>query len=190
MSLGVVHLVQPSARRNERGSQVAEAAVVLPILFMFLLGIYWFGHAFSIYGSISHAAREGARTAAVPRCATCSSGCSWAGSMMPCDAPVVNAVNQILLSAHLDPAKTAPTAITPAPQPCPNVVPAGICGTASSGGMTICRNVWLNQSNITSPPVCGVIVSFQYPYQFALPFTSLNNQKIWLKAQVEMRGED
>jgi hypothetical protein len=47
----------------------------------------------------------------------------------------------------------------------------------------------LNQ-NATSPAVCGVIVSFRYPYQFVLPFTSLNNQRIQLKAQVEMRGEE
>jgi hypothetical protein len=33
------------------------------------------------------------------------------------------------------------------------------------------------------------MVTFQYPYQFVLPFTSLNNQQILLKAQAEAGGE-
>ena len=36
---------------------------------------------------------------------------------------------------------------------------------------------------------CGVSVSFQYPYKFWLPFTSLNNQTINLRAQAQMRAE-
>jgi hypothetical protein len=44
--------------------------------------------------------------------------------------------------------------------------------------------------NSASPQTCGVIISFQYPYQFALPFTSLNNQRILLKAQAETGGEN
>ncbi len=32
-------------------------------------------------------------------------------------------------------------------------------------------------------------VSFEYPYQLSLPFTSLNNQQFLLKANVQMKGE-
>jgi len=49
-----------------RGTEIAEAALVLPLVFMLLLGIIWFGRAFDIYSTLSHAAREGARVAAVP----------------------------------------------------------------------------------------------------------------------------
>ena len=41
------------------GSEIAEAALVLPIFFMLMLGIYWFGRAFNVYATINHAAREG-----------------------------------------------------------------------------------------------------------------------------------
>jgi Flp pilus assembly protein TadG len=51
------------------GSEIAEAALVLPILFMLLLGIYWFGRAFNVYATINHAAREGARVAVAQSCA-------------------------------------------------------------------------------------------------------------------------
>ena len=33
-----------------------------------------------------------------------------------------------------------------------------------------------------APGVCGISVSFQYPFQFWLPFTSLNKQRIWISA--------
>ncbi len=54
-----------------RGAEIAEAAVVLPLMFMILLGIFWFGQAFSIYGAITRAAQEGARAGAAPYCTTC-----------------------------------------------------------------------------------------------------------------------
>src|SRR5229473_8644486 len=87
---------------RDRGSQIAEAAVVLPVLFLLLFSIYWFGRAFSIYGTINHAAREGARTAAIHACANCNAACTWLGSTLPCDAVVAQAVNNALVAAHLD----------------------------------------------------------------------------------------
>ena len=48
------------------GSEIAEAALVIPIFFLIMLGIYWFGRAFNTYATINHAAREGARAG---RCA-------------------------------------------------------------------------------------------------------------------------
>jgi hypothetical protein len=38
--------------------------------------------------------------------------------------------------------------------------------------------------------VCGISVSFQYPFQFWLPFTSLNKQKIWVTASAHARVEN
>jgi hypothetical protein len=180
---------RPGFLRESSGSEIAEAAVVLPILFMLLMAIFWFGRAFSIYGTINHAAREGVRTASVPACANCDAPCAWQSSLLPCDAVVVTAVNNALTAAHLDPAQVTPSPPNPVPQACPGATPPGICATASGGGFTICRNILLNQSG-TSPPVCGAIISFQYPYRLALPFTSLNNQRVLLRTQVEMRGED
>ena len=70
----MLHSLQSNARRlaaETRGAEIAEAAAVLPLMFMMLLGIFWFGQAFSIYGAITRAAQEGARAGAVPICATC-----------------------------------------------------------------------------------------------------------------------
>ena len=174
--------------RSDRAAEIAELAVILPALFMLLLSIYWFGRAYTIYGAINHAARAGAQTAAVPAgCANCGALNTWSSTTLPDDTTVVEAVNDSLAAANLDPSQAKPLIPTPTPKPCP--VPEGICSTAKGGNFTICRNMQLNQGQ-TSPPVCGVIVSFQYPYQFSLPFLPVSSQKILLKAQVEMRSED
>jgi len=174
--------------RCDRAAEIAEAAVILPALFMLLFAIYWFGRAYMIYGAINHAARQGVQTASVPiGCANCGLTGTWGSTGLPDDDDIVQAVNKSLVAANLDPNQAIPFTPNPTPKPCP--VPEGICQTAKGGNFTICRNMQLNQG-LTSPPVCGEIISFQYPYQMVLPFSSLSNQKILLKAKVEMRSED
>ena len=50
--------------RSADGAEIAEAAMVLPLVFMLLLGIVWFGRAFNIYSTITQAAQQGAIAAA------------------------------------------------------------------------------------------------------------------------------
>ena len=174
--------------RCDQAAEIAEAAVILPALFMLLFAIYWFGRAYMIYGAINHAARQGVQTASVPiGCARCGLTGTWGSTGLPDDDDVVQAVNNSLHAANLDPNQAIPFTPSPMPKPCP--VPEGICQTAKGGNFTICRNMQLNQG-VTSPPVCGEIISFQYPYQLVLPFSSLSKQTILLKAQVEMRSEE
>ncbi|TDL46985.1 TadE/TadG family type IV pilus assembly protein [Kocuria rosea] len=51
--------------RSERGAAAVEFALVLPILVAVLLGIVEFGRAYNAQITITHAAREAARTMAV-----------------------------------------------------------------------------------------------------------------------------
>jgi hypothetical protein len=48
----------------------------------------------------------------------------------------------------------------------------------------------MNDPAVSNPQACGTQVSFQYPYQFFLPFTSINMQLIKLPAAAEARVED
>lgn len=165
------------------GQEIAEAAIVLPLLFMILFGIYWFGRAFNIYGTINHAAREGARVAMVSSCASC-------GNMAATNAQVANAVRQALLASKLDPGQAQPFTPTPAPALCPGFTGAACANTSGSVTVTVCQSVEQNTGTSSGTPVCGAIVSFQYPYQFWFPFTSLNMQRILLTASVQMDGEN
>ncbi|WP_426939572.1 TadE/TadG family type IV pilus assembly protein [Pseudarthrobacter sp. S3] len=55
---------KPSSGK-ERGAVAVEAALIIPIFLVLVLGIFEFGRAFNIQVSLSEAARESARYAAV-----------------------------------------------------------------------------------------------------------------------------
>ena len=52
-------------RQKERGAVAVEMAIILPLLLMLLIGIIEFGRVFNVQISLSQAAREGARHAAI-----------------------------------------------------------------------------------------------------------------------------
>ncbi len=51
--------------RDERGASAVEFGLIIPLLLMLVLGIVEFGHAFQVQGTLSSAAREGARAMAL-----------------------------------------------------------------------------------------------------------------------------
>lgn len=168
--------------QDTRGAEIAEAAAVLPLMFMILLGIFWFGQAFSIYGVITRAAQEGARAAALPVCATCAAGSS----------PVTNAATMVqntLSTANLNPALAKQPTTTPFFSSCAG---GGGGGSCQAGSTNICVQMPVQLSNPGSGAagMCGVSVSFRYPFQFWLPFTSLNKQQIWMTASARVRLEN
>ena len=166
------------------GTEIVEAAVVLPLVFMFLLGIVWFGRAFNIYSTITQAAEQGAATAARPACATCGQPDQWNSTSFPGDLTVESSVFSVMKASSLDTSQIIvyfPVVIS-----CLPPAPPGGCTTTNN--VTICRSVVLNPAGAT--PQCGTIVSFQYPFQMNLPFTSLNMQQIVLKAQAQSRMEN
>jgi Flp pilus assembly protein TadG len=158
------------------GSQIAEAALVLPLAFMMLLGIYWFGRAFNIYATINQAAQQGARVGAAQTCATCGN----ASQLATQGATIVTNVMQ---ASHVDPAQIQPYA------PVVNFCSGGGSCSPTAANITMCTNVRITPPVSPGPPACGVSVSFQYPYQSWLPFTSLNMQRVILKVDVQMKGE-
>ena len=163
------------------GAEIAEAALVLPLVFTFLLGIVWFGRAFNIYSTITQAAQLGARAAARPTCATC-------GNTFPNDGAVETAVFSVMDASSVDRSQIIATP-NPVSQFCANP-PSGCTTTANN--VTVCRSVLLNPSAASPPPppVCGTVVAFQYPFQFYLPFTSLNMQQITMNAYAQSRMEN
>ena len=51
--------------RDEHGAAAVEFAMIVPLLLVLVLGIAEFGHAFQVQGTLSAAAREGARVMAL-----------------------------------------------------------------------------------------------------------------------------
>ncbi|MCX2748194.1 pilus assembly protein [Arthrobacter sp. MI7-26] len=53
------------AKQKERGAVAVELAIVLPLLLLILIGIIEFGRVLNVQVSLTQAAREGARYAAI-----------------------------------------------------------------------------------------------------------------------------
>jgi Flp pilus assembly protein TadG len=168
-----------SRLKGADGSEIAEAAMVLPLVFMLLLGIVWFGRAFNIYSTITQAAQQGAITAAREPCATC-------GGSFP--TSVDNIVTKVMEASSLNPSQIKPN--SPSLLSCVNPAQTVTCATSSSTNVTVCQQVLLNSPASTQPAQCGAVVSFEYPFSFYLPFTSLNLQQVILQAQAQSRMEN
>lgn len=93
---------------QQRGGTLVEAAIVLPLLFMFLFAIIEFGRVFNMYQTMTDAAREGARFGVAP----CQSGdpeqstCSFEGELfppgyLPAETTVQRYVRQYLAAANM-----------------------------------------------------------------------------------------
>ncbi len=52
-------------RDGERGAVAVELALLLPVLLLILIGSMEYGRVFHVQNSLTHAAREGARNAAI-----------------------------------------------------------------------------------------------------------------------------
>ena len=181
---------------STEGAEIAEAALVLPLVFTLLLGIIWVGRVFNIYSTIQQAAQQGAITAARATCASCPpSGGGWNGTSFPSDGTVDTAIFAVLQASSIDPTQIPVNSNPPTPSSCgiaPLSPPLNLpfSGCTTNNNVTICRNVLLEPTTSAIPsPQCGVMVSFQYPFQFYLPFTSLNMHQIVLSAQAQSRME-
>ncbi|MGA7909277.1 MAG: TadE family protein [Candidatus Sulfotelmatobacter sp.] len=180
--------------RDTRGSEIAETAAVLPLLFMILMGIYWFGQAYRMYGTATSAARAGARAAVAPACTTCT-----ALTPAQIDANVQTAVQNALVAANLNPNQLVATSkwTRPVPQLCactpnnPNTTCANPV-TCDAAVTNICVQENVQLSDITGGMgVCGTSVSlrYQYPYHFGVPLTNMDLGNLQLPGQAQMRLE-
>jgi len=175
--------------RDARGSEIAEFAMVVPLLFMFLMAIFWFGQAFRIYGTLTQASRAGARAAVAPTCATCGT---------PATTPTQNAVAAVtsaMTASHLSTAQLQPLVSWTPPALCKcgtNCTPVG-CDPLATINACVQPNVQLS-SPATAPGgmgTCGTPVSmrYKYPFHFSIPFTNLDLNTIQLPGQAQMRAE-
>jgi len=176
--------------------EVAELAIVLPILLILIFCIFSFARAYNIYSTITRAAQEGARVATASLCVTCppakipiSCAVSTSPGQLPPDQCVAQAVSDALLASHLDPSHAATLASLPEP-------PCSTQSLGASGEIYICRNVALSSTpplqacDSPSPALqaCDTIVSFHYQYRFLpVPFLTFNQIPIpaWAQVRVE-----
>jgi Flp pilus assembly protein TadG len=183
-------MLRPVAR-DTRGTEIVESAFVLPLLFMFIIGIIWFGLAFFIYGTLASGTRAAAEAAVAPVCATC------AASPTTQAAIARTAVHNALAVAHLSNNNLVATTGWTPPLVC-------ACGTASRAACTVAlacdntvpdvcvqENVQLSYPAQGGAGTCGISVSarYKYPFHFSIPLTNLDLGNVLLPGQSQMRTE-
>jgi Flp pilus assembly protein TadG len=157
-----------AAGAEDRGAELFESALVVPLLFTLLLGVCWMGRAYNVYETITRAAREGARYAVLPNCATC--GDTYADSYTSLNSCLSNPTTTF--SNYVSPALAASSMD-------PNKI-QNYCQKAAV----------LDPDSDGSVQQCGVTISFTYPVKLTIPFMSLNGSTINIPTSVQMRFEN
>ena len=154
---------RPGARRApEKGAEVLEFALVLPLLLTLLFGIFTMARAYNVYQTITRAAREGAREAVLPT--------SAADGNQYMDASGVSKANSAVFQNYIAPALRAAS-----------LNPANVANYSE-------QIAWLDAGDANRQ--CGVEISFQYPYTLFLPMLKSNMTTIQIGTHVQMRREN
>jgi Flp pilus assembly protein TadG len=145
---------------ENRGSQIVEFALSVPLLVLFVIGIYDFSNAVSLKHKLNTAAREGARVAA-------ADPATDLGAALPVSvSDAYQAVDNYLLSEKINDCGLASAA---APTPT-NLVwvysaNAGCNGPGNPGlQLTIKRCKSIQAFNGTNVDLIGACVTIAYPY--------------------------
>jgi Flp pilus assembly protein TadG len=155
-------------RRSQRGANLVEAALVLPLLILLTFGIIELGHAYSVYQTITNGAREGARYSVAPAPGT---------STLPADTDVKAHVCNYLQAGAVSCATAATAHATVSVcQSCPAAT-GGLCSNACNSSVTI-------DPTLAGVPITYTQVDISVPYSFlVLPGS------VTIHSQAVMRNE-
>ena len=167
-----------SLGRGERGAQLVEFAVSLPLLVLFVVGIFDFSNAFTLKQKLTNIARDAARVAARDP----------ANDLQSVSGPPLSVrdafqdIDLYLLANNLNDCAVANPAVTPpltwtytGTTNCP---PGGLVITINRGyyfpltGATLPTANCAPQSPGAQTAVIGTCVSIQYAYQWRFGFVA------------------
>lgn len=87
---------------RESGATLAEAAITILIVFMFLMAIMEFGRGYNVYQTMTDAAREGARFAVSPCSLIDDTGCPYGKGNLPTETDVISKTETYLAAANIN----------------------------------------------------------------------------------------
>jgi Flp pilus assembly protein TadG len=156
-------------RPTQRGANLVEAALVLPVLLLLTFGIIELGHAYSVYQTITNAAREGARYSVAPAPGT---------TTLPTDASVQTYVCNYLNAGTVTCDSSASTHAT-----------VSVCQNCPATTGSICSN-----SCNSSVPITGTLVGAAITYtqvDISVPYTFVVLPgSVTIHSQAVMRNEN
>jgi hypothetical protein len=160
--------------KDSRGSALLEFAISLPLLVVFIVGIYDFSGAFNQKQKIAQAAQEGAIVAGAQPMSDIQTNPAGPQSLLP----VVTAIFNSLVSSGVVPGGACgPPGTVTAPGTLTWMYQISGCSTANGGGdlLTITINRGCVCGGSCTSPTChtlgppylvGTVVTVQYPYHW------------------------
>jgi len=161
--LRIPHLRTVRLLRDVQGAALLEFAISLPLLVVFVVGIYDFSGAFNQKQKIAQAAQEGAIIAGAQPMSDIQ---PIAGSNPTSLQAVATAVyNSLVGSGVLASGACSPPGTTPGPTGLTWVYTITGCDSAGDN-LVITINRGLASATTTSVFVVGTVVTIQYPYHW------------------------
>jgi Flp pilus assembly protein TadG len=167
--------VLKSGWRDERASQIVEFAASLPILILFVVGIFDFSGAFTLKHKLANAAREGARAAAAGPANDLGSPAARVPASV---GDALQVVDNYLLNAKVDDCGLSTVTAAAGSDSLSWVYTANSCTGPGTLTLTINRGYYFPAQTPTQPAaischpqtpngqitLMGTCVSIQYPY--------------------------
>jgi hypothetical protein len=164
-----------SLTREEQGAALLEFAISLPLLVVFVVGIYDFSGAFNQKQKIEQAAQEGAIVAGAQPMSDIATATGDPESLHPVVIAVFNSLagSGVLPNAGVSctpPPPATPAATRPTPPPAPGltwIYTISGCSSAYAGDKLV---VTINRGWVSggSPVAVGTSVQVVYPYHWRL----------------------
>ena len=163
--------------QGQKGAELVELALILPLFLLLLIGIIEFGRAYNVYENVIHATREGVR-AAVADCLT-GGNCAPGSASTLSDTEVRNKIRAHLQAINIDVANPNSDIVISKPK-------VTVTGFLDGGG------------NSYNADIQSYHVQVNYAYNFLflgpiikllVPNSSVGSNGLILSATVEMRDE-
>jgi Flp pilus assembly protein TadG len=160
-------------------AEIAEFAIVLPILFFLVLAMFWLGQAYNISNNLNKAATDGLAAALKNSCATC-------GNTAASQVQIADAIEKAFQAGSLKPGNLQ--AYTPKPDTptCPSTPITSV--TSSTGvayALEVCTGMPLWPTTTT---ILGTRIAMQYSTPIAFPVAAFKS--VTLQAVVQGRPEN
>jgi hypothetical protein len=157
--------------REERGSALLEFAITLPLLVVFVVGIYDFSGAFNQKQKIEQAAQEGSIVAGAQPTSDIASTISDPESLHPVVIAVFNSLagSGVLPNGGLSCTPVSPSTPVPAPPAPPSLTWTYTISGCSSAFGTDNLVIAINRGlafTASSPASVGTMVTVTYPYHW------------------------
>ncbi len=156
------------------GAEIAEFAIVLPILFFLVLAMFWVGQAYNISNNLNKAATDGLAMALKNTCASC-------GNTAATNTQIADAIEKAFQAGNLKANSLQPFAPTP-------VCPSPITSVTSTSGVTYNLEVCNNLPLWPASPATGMRIAMQYRMPIVSPVGAFRN--LTVAAMVQGRPEN